>query len=118
MLAVPAALVKESKDPVTFDIHKIFPVNIGQRAGPSRSIRAINGQDYVVWAVATNADFRFTGNMDTKAFWDVVLAFRQLYGARNLLEADMPVGMKDFIQANEKLFSPTLGDPGCTVPGE
>jgi uncharacterized protein YjbI with pentapeptide repeats len=119
LLAVPAELVEKSNAPLPFDIRKIFPVTTGQGGtGPSDTIRAGDGKDYVVWAVATNADFRFTGNVDTKAFWDVVLAFRQLYGARNLFEADMPVGMKNFIQANERLFSPTLGDPGCTVRGE
>ena len=118
LLAVPVELVNKSTDSLPFDIHKIFSVESGLGAGPSVAIRAGSSKGYVVWTVATSADFRFTGKLDTKAFWDVVLAFRQLYGARNLMEADMPVGMKDFIQANEKLFSPTLGDPGCTVRGE
>jgi uncharacterized protein YjbI with pentapeptide repeats len=120
LLGVPAELLKEAKDPAFFDIHGIFPVTTGQWGGPSQTIKASGGKgkDYVVWTVATNADFRFTGNIDTKAFWDVVLAFRQLHNARNLMEADMPVGLKSFIQANEKLFSPVLGDPGCTLRGE
>jgi hypothetical protein len=79
LLAVPAELVKQSKVPALFDIHKILPVTTGQWAGPSQAIRAANGKDYLVWAIATNADFRFAGEVDTKAFWDVVLAFRQLH---------------------------------------
>ncbi len=94
-------------------IFKLFPVVAREAQGPSQAVHAYNGRDYVIWTVATDKDFRFTGSVDPKRFWNFVLAFKQLHEARNLYEAEMPDGLRAFLKSNEQLFSPGLGDPGC-----
>ena len=116
LLSVPSDLAERLKPKVpnsSINILKIFPVTAQQWAGPSQPVHAYGGKNYPIWAVATNASFRFTGEIDPKAFWDLILAFRQLHNARNLDEADMPIGLRAFLKSNDKLFSPVLGDPGC-----
>ncbi|MBZ5719199.1 MAG: pentapeptide repeat-containing protein [Acidobacteriia bacterium] len=113
LLGIPEEFVPTSKTSKFFDISSVFPTTMAQSGGPSQTITAVGGKKYLVWSVATNQDFKFTGPIDTKAFWDVVLAFRQLHAARDLWNADMPSGLRDFLKNNETLFSPVLGDPGC-----
>ena len=117
MIAIPIDFIKDLKNPNMFDIHKLFPATWGQASGPGQTIGSVGGKQYVIWTVATGKDFQFTGSFSTLDFWDVVLAFRDLRRARNVFEADMPDGLKSFLQRNEKLFSVSLGDPGCKVRG-
>jgi uncharacterized protein YjbI with pentapeptide repeats len=117
LLAIPADMVKDKKNPNLLEIEKVFPVTWGQASGPSQTLASIGGKDYVVFTVATSKDFRFTGSINTKDLWDLVLAFRQLRLARNLFEAEIPEGLRTFLKANENLFSTPPSDPGCKLQG-
>lgn len=119
ILGIPANLIKDLKSPNPYEIQKIFPVTWGQAGGPSQTVGSVEdsqsgvGKQYVLWNVATGEDFQFTGSFDSRDFWDVILTLRDLRRARNLFEAEMPEGLKSFLQRNEKLLLVPLGDPGC-----
>jgi hypothetical protein len=116
LLGFPQELVRSVKpDPAFFFYsQRFFPATRGQWSGPSDSVNAIGGKTYVLWTVSTNDDFRFTGPIDPAFVNDVYMAFRNLHSARNLSEARMPPGLKQFMEANDKQFSvPPPSDPGC-----
>ena len=114
ILGFPSDMLEQAGGAQRFDFRKVFPIRTGQWAGPSQPIPSIKGHgDYVLYTVNTGPDFRFEQTFDVRAFWDFVLHMRNLNGARHLDQAIFANGLKEFLENNKALISPSLGKPRC-----